>query len=211
MEITKFKYLIHKKDRLKKETLLSNYTPKQLGTLLVIWNSENTHYYVFDNINTLEEYILNKPPSDRTYHEVIFGKRPQKLKFDIDRCPPESLDNIMNAIKYVWKNTSLLIPYNKRQNVKIFTFDTSGFTNVLSRHIIIDYYVPNVDVAKMIYNEVKSYLKAKNSGDEQFLDNIYGSIQNFRLMYCSKNKDGFPKTSLSKSVKFKDSIISYIV
>jgi len=196
-----FKYLIQDKNKSRDiSEIATEYYKNELSKKIFIWNSRNTRFYVFDSVEELKNFILSKPQSERTYHEVIFGQRPQKIKFDIDKANPEAFKEIMLAIKKVWKEK-----YNL--NADIFVFTTSPD---YSYHVIINLYLPSVKQVLEFYEAVKKVLIYNGNASEQYLDARYSSIQNFRLMYCSKQPYGPIKLPLDKSVKFEESLVSYI-
>ena len=68
---------------------LESYSKADFNKLSIIWdeNPENGklgYFKAFSNSGDLWVYINNFPPDKRTFHEVIFNKDPQRIRFDID-------------------------------------------------------------------------------------------------------------------------------
>ena len=72
-----FAYL-YGKDKSSAEARFGN----ELLTKFVVFNEKR--YFVFDNFATYEAFHAKLPADEQTFHEVVFGISPQKLKFDID-------------------------------------------------------------------------------------------------------------------------------
>jgi hypothetical protein len=213
-EPIKFKYLVPKAGRAPSEVLLQNYTQKTLTGKIVAWDSKLPHnYLVFASATDLYKYILALPDGDRTLNEVIFGDRRHKIHFDIDKATPEAFERIRAAIRHIWQTSKLFPPLQTRKDVRVLTFDTGGDPmdgNTVSRHVIINYYVPTYEAMKIIAGEVRQYLISQKNGDERYLDMVYGSIHNMRILFCKKIKDGAlgpTKRAITRGFDFKDSLI----
>jgi hypothetical protein len=212
-EPIKFRYLIPKPGRIPSDVLLSNFNQKNLEGKIVTWDGKSYNYMVFNTAEHLYKYIMQLPESDRTLHEVIFGNKKHRIHFDIDKATQDEFDRIRAAIRHVWKYSSLLPPYENRKNIKVITMNSGGDPmnlNLISCHIVINYYVPNYEVMKLIAGEVVDILKMQKNNDELHLDMIYGTIHNFRILYCRKYKDGSygpPKLPITRGFKFEDSLI----
>lgn len=59
-------------------------TIESLGKRFVVRNSLENKYYVFDDMSSFSDYFDKLDDSNKCFHEVIIGKRPQRIKFDID-------------------------------------------------------------------------------------------------------------------------------
>lgn len=63
------------------DVIEGQFTP---DTSFITFNYNERCYYIFDNVAHYFTEIDTLLPEQRCFHEVIFGTRPQKLKFDID-------------------------------------------------------------------------------------------------------------------------------
>lgn len=88
-----FKY-IHKPNFPCDDVLDLKYNRDNLGDRQVIYDSKRSRYLVFETIAALEKFVADTPEEDRCFHEVIFGFRRQKLKFDID-APAEAIEALV--------------------------------------------------------------------------------------------------------------------
>jgi hypothetical protein len=215
MEPLEFRYLISKKGREKSDILLENYTQEQLCGKIVTWNGKTFKYMVFDTPHHLYTYIM-QDEKNRFLHEVIFGDRKQRIYFDIDKAPIEAFNRIRADIRHVWQTSKILPDYEQRKNIKVISLNSGGAStkgdipapNIISRHIIINYYIPNYETNKLFAQEVINALK--NKDDAQYIDMIYTTITNVRILYCRKYKNGWlgpPKLPITTGFAFKDSLI----
>ena len=84
MEIYSFIYT--PKHEHKNEDVLENYynTIEKIRERFIVYDEKKNRYYVFDSFATYQHFAPDVKISDRCFHEVIFGRLPQKLKFDVD-------------------------------------------------------------------------------------------------------------------------------
>ena len=76
------------------ESVEDRYTLAALANRPVVQDEHSgRRYLVFEDRKALWEHIQRLPDNQRCFHEVIFGKQPQRLKFDID-VPAHKLDAI---------------------------------------------------------------------------------------------------------------------
>ncbi len=135
-------------------------------------------YYLFDN----EEHVFHFYPERciHNLHEVIFGDRKQKPKYDIDGYPDaKSLDLIIETIRWYF-HMDLDLP---DANIMIMN---GSRPDKNSAHIVISNYLfaDNLD-ALTIYREIAARLV--ELGLDKFFDNVNKSTQNFRTPLSSKN------------------------
>ncbi len=209
-----FRYLVSKTGRHKSDVILENYTPEQLAGRIVTWNCKTFKYTVFDNSHQLYAYIMSADERDRVLQEVVFDRK-QRIHFDIDKIPVEAFERVRKAIRYVWQNSPMLPSFDKRRTVRVIVMDSGGTATIptpgiISRHIVINYYLPNHAIMKQFAQEVIERLKSEKNGDEIYVDMNYGTIHNFRLLYCRKYKNGWlgpPKLPITKGFAFADSLV----
>src|SRR5579863_3022821 len=76
------------------ESVEDRYTLATLANRPVVQDEHSgRRYLVFKDRKDLWEHIQRLPDDQRCFHEVIFGKQPQRLKFDLD-VPAHKLDAI---------------------------------------------------------------------------------------------------------------------
>lgn len=83
----KFKYLYIRdnENRRSDDVLECVYdSQEKIKDKFVLHEEVTRSYYVFDSIAAARRFIESLPDDKRTFHEVIFGWKPQKIKFDID-------------------------------------------------------------------------------------------------------------------------------
>lgn len=89
LSVETYKYLfIPKNDQkcdISTEVMEARYPSiESLGGRFIARNSLENKYYVFADMNAFESYMQGVDENRRCFHEVIIGKRPQRIKFDID-------------------------------------------------------------------------------------------------------------------------------
>lgn len=124
----------HIYDRAKKNTntIDAHYSRNDLLSLMVLRSCKTNLYYVFDTYMQAMKYIDNLKQCDRTMHEVIFGYKPQKLKFDID-IKENELDefNINDIVENININDVINDNYEKRKQ------KTENINNIKIKNIIL--------------------------------------------------------------------------
>lgn len=209
-----FKYLFTPKDiseiDLTEVLEISYPTIESLGNKFIVRNSLENRYYVFENINAFEVYFDGVDDDKKCFHEVIIGKRPQRIKFDIDA--PESLankcfnsaresdpdfdasgENIIDSILAEIDNAICDSFYAAYQKIitpnDIITTTSNGIDSgeiKYSYHKVISgYYVEsNVEAANYISEYFSKFLRPDFHDLIDFY--VYKSIQNFRIVYNHK-------------------------
>lgn len=156
-------------------------------------------------------------PLTHSLHEVILGSQPQKLKFDIEWITPTkdpdatiTLQTIKDAIQKIWKTTYFIDTDYLLVNDDILVFTSSGYINIdkykNSYHLIIapKNYAAADNINSMLFTrKVYHILPAdiKRCIDMQ----VNKSIQNFRILGCSKLNSSRPKVYVSG--KFGDNLL----
>ncbi len=74
----------------------SRYKLSDLTTRPVVRDELNNCYLVFESRKELADWYAGVPEAERCCHEVVFGRLPQRLKFDID-APAHKLDALPDA------------------------------------------------------------------------------------------------------------------
>lgn len=75
-----YKYLNQNDNRDPSTVVLQNCT----DTSIIIRDEFNNNYKVFDTWDMFWTFVDSIPIQERCFHEVIMGKKPQKIKFDLD-------------------------------------------------------------------------------------------------------------------------------
>ena len=135
---------------------------------------------VFKAYETIEDYEKDYPyDGHHLTHEIIFGFKPQKPKFDIEnnttgeRCTPNNFNNIKKGI-----TDAFLEIYNI--NPEFVIYDSTGETK-FSKHIVIinRLFKNSREADNFTKNILKKYIPPK---DYEFIDTgVNKSTQNFRI------------------------------
>ena len=150
------------------------------------WNGGIYESHDVDSIHKLYE---RTPKKYKYFHEVILGEHNQKMKYDIDasfdKFPHLTKEKVLNnTIEAILKCYSELdYPLDLNQ---IILLDSCGETK-LSFHIIIDkYYLSSNLEAKDISIRTQKLMSDELKGVIDI--GVYKSIQNFRMVGCTKYK-----------------------
>lgn len=165
-------------------------------------------YSAFDNFDDFWEYFIQFTPNERLFYEIITVH--QKMYFDIDiklttfkNIPDEHIEeaddlgidvedfdgfgnqlvsHLMNKIVEAYQ--TLFDIQLKKNDILIY----SSHSDVKrSYHVVVDnYYCIDHYNCKMIYNQVMEDCPAVF---KIFIDDLYKSVQNFRLLYNTKFGD----------------------
>jgi hypothetical protein len=181
-----FKYLTKKNDN---NSLLNNYEYEDLKNKIIIQSSKYNEVILFDDINDFIDF--NNSLNDKIYNEVIFYDDIQKFKLDIDMKDNTYLQlyehlNIMEFLSDCIKTVFGII---NCVDFKYYIYDSSDTDiNILSKHIIFDFYLSNSRDSRLLYDEMINLLSNTYSFEIlSIVDNsVYKSIQNFRLPYHRK-------------------------
>ena len=98
---TRFKYLVRQgggsaQARSPDEAVEARYSIKDLATRPVVRDELQNNFLVFESRGEYLGWYAGVPEAERCYHEVIFGRLPQKIHFDID-APAHKLDALPEA------------------------------------------------------------------------------------------------------------------
>lgn len=177
-----------------------------LGKLVV--RREHPHaFQVFARPTEFYEYIMSLAPSERVYHETIFGSMRQKLKFDIDAKGTIDdavtirglLDHIIDVISDTF---STHYHIDIEDNIKVYA--SCGYTDKSktiykhSYHIVINgYYVVSNTEAAAFTNYV---IEGLSDDAKKIIDRgVNSSLQNFRCYGNHKYKSNRVKTLVDVS------------
>lgn len=227
-----FTYLVDKD----KHSVYSKYTTKEvLKEKIIIRDEHKNNYIVF---NTYDDYIAHwkaTPNNEKCFHEVIFGFKEQKIKFDLDiLCDFDAADakGVANAEKSADTYTTpehliyeintiievIIVQFYNLYNINInydniILASSSGHISSkkwkYSFHIIINNYLVN-DNDDAVYFTACVY-KNLSEDLQKYIDiNVNKKIQNFRLLGCKKSASlRFKKISEEEGFNTKLKNISY--
>lgn len=210
MDPLKFRFIKEKEGRDPSNCLESSISLEDPRP--IIRDEITEYYYVFDSWADFLNWREQIPQRERCFHEVIFGKRPQRLKFDIDDLDdPARLHDITEAIL-----DELYASYFEIDGIMatdkhlLITSSTSEEEPKNSYHIIIyPYAVENNEEAKEFTKKVINRLPKETA---KYIDaTINKSVQNFRLMGSIKpNSTRIKKIMAAEETRedFMNSIIT---
>lgn len=156
--------------------------------LIVIWSQTSYHYYVFDTVSNLKQFLALTPAKDQRYHEVIFSDQIQRPRIDID-----------GGNKYLSDKVSKIL---KEKLGPVTVCDLSD-QDYFSRHIIVDRYYLNLKQALQACINALGDLY-----DNQFIDHqVYHDIQNFRLVGSNKGPGTATKKIVTRGRGLEDTLI----
>lgn len=175
-------------------SVLSSFTTAELIKRFVVFDSQNVLYYVFKNVDQFIDFYLKLDPKYRTFHEVIWGTQPQKIKFDIDIKvdetspakiqPRDLLAHLLDAIY-----ATFFQQYCKEPTFVITTSSAHGIK--YSYHVIIANYLVcnNVEVQYFTRNVMIALGEIIGPADVQYIDTtVNKSVQNFRILGSHKTQ-----------------------
>ncbi len=91
----KYLYVVQNENRRSDDVLECIYdSQEKIKGKFVMHDEVKRNYYVFEDIDAALRHVSSLPDKKRTFHEVIFGWKPQKIKLDID-IKEVDLDKIM--------------------------------------------------------------------------------------------------------------------
>lgn len=160
--------------------LLPDYIP---GHIIVRKETSTDNLFFQLQPIDLYQFICQEYLNNVCLHEVSVEGQYQKFKIDLDQCDEEDVDTseliniVVTAIIDVFRD--LRSPINE-QDILLFSSCNNrkwSYHIVVSRWVLTDHHV-----AKYIADEVKN----KSGQYSRFIDNVYKSIQSFRLPYCFK-------------------------
>jgi hypothetical protein len=96
---TEFKYLVNKDREYDRgsPSVESVYSLDALVSRPVLRDELTQRFLVFESRKELLEWYARVPEADRCFHEVVFGRHKQRLKFDVD-APAVKLDMIPDDV-----------------------------------------------------------------------------------------------------------------
>ena len=86
-----FRFLVQKERSSAHPSVEDRYKIQDLVSRPVVRDEYNNRYLVFESRAECLEWSANTPEPERCFHEVVFGRLPQRLKFDVD-APSHKLD-----------------------------------------------------------------------------------------------------------------------
>jgi hypothetical protein len=189
-------------------------------------NHEYPRFYVFVSINAFLVFLKRQPTNKRSFHEIIFGKNPQKIKIDLDGMEPDNAWYIAQLVANKCMKVLFRIYYKYITEYAISR--GVGISDILDTcitisegivknkrkigyHVIIKNFsvVSNREVAfftrRLIDILPREYAPYIDMG-------VNKSTQNFRLIGCHKinEENRFKKLVNQKKDQPSDTIISII-
>jgi hypothetical protein len=86
-----FRFLVQRERSSALPSVEDRYKIQDLVSRPVVRDEYNNRYLVFESRAEFLEWSANAPEPERCFHEVVFGRLPQRLKFDVD-APSHKLD-----------------------------------------------------------------------------------------------------------------------
>lgn len=153
------------------------------------------NYLVFENIQDALAHVQEAPEDNRSFHEVIFGWMPQKLKFDIDIKLTAGIDLIVDDVLITPDKVSEIIddaistafyitwslPVSSDQ---IITTYSHGPTKISFHKVIFGYYVEDAEQAREF---TKIFMRNLPPQYHDWVDtSVNKNLQNFRIINSAK-------------------------
>lgn len=208
--VDKYKYIYKPKDGRKykdSDVIELNYLDDSILNKFVVFNQEELIYYVFESAADYFDKVAAVPSKHMCFHEVIFGKKPQKLKFDIDIEETAAFD-IDSVVEVVTDTISETYFAAYQRVAELITMDSTGLKDngntKYSYHIIIaSACVDNYTEAKAF---TRLFFKLLPLKYHRYIDaGVNKQLQNFRLINC--HKDG--RVMRAENVESMDTVIQY--
>ena len=176
-------------------SIQNTYTKAELATKLVIRDEAVQDFILLERSNWYEWYSEQESPR---MHEVIFGDRPQRLKFDVDMMADQLanitgtdldvLEQIIYTIIDVFQSQYYISDGVFLTPSDIFVYESSGTVNLqeqkYSFHIVLDATVANnyegAHFTTLVLNNLPPLIQAVVDS------RVNKTLQNFRLPYSIK-------------------------
>lgn len=166
-------------------------------------------YRNFNNPVMFLQFIVKNLPNI-SLHEVIFGERPQKLRFDIDlkadTMEGVNINDVGNNILSLLINRIIYYFFvtfniNLKPMENIFITE-SHTTNKFSSHVIIDdYFFMSHKHAEVIFNRILDCNELKQYCTNQVIDcSLYAKTRNFRILGSTKYDGEGQKKKLVENI-----------
>jgi len=222
-----FKYIYSDNNRYKHaDTIEANYNSAEISKHFVVAKeikgipSNYYNYLVFENYVDAMRHVLLSPPEDRSFHEVIFGWMPQKLKFDIDINLSEndsqsvmeaknmSKEEISNIIDEAISTAFYIIWEKPLTSKQIITTHSHNDTKISFHKIIEGYYVTNAEQAREF---TKAFMRNLDIKYHDWVDlTVNKNLQNFRMLNSVKLDSTRVKMLIDESIDPARTIITNI-
>lgn len=154
-------------------------------------------FRAFETRDQFYSFLMDTKPEDRCFYETIFDHQLQKPKFDIDiKCSriPEGRDDFhLEILGVILSTIQRVIPGLDPAN-DMAVYQSHGEDKYSFHIILTGYYVLNNMQANNFANLVLKSILDDDTNDMDILEKIneftdlsvYKSLQQFRLIYCSK-------------------------
>lgn len=151
-------------------------------------------YTIWDSYDDFLRALDELPADRRTYHEVMFGDIPQKLKFDIDCESRDELDfdAMLTIIIETIKDAFLVCYMADLPREDIIVCKTPYDGRKYSAHIILMRAVSNHQQGQQFTEKVLSYLPLDLCRIVDTTAN--NALKNMRCVYCHKADDDVART-----------------
>jgi len=186
-----FKFLVPGEGCNPKDVLEENYISDE--NIFIVHDELTRGYYLFNTYDNFENWYYDL--EDKTMHDVIFGKNPQQLKFDID-ASKEFMDSLnvdaQDKGEYILESITEAIMelmethYNVELRGDDFSIATSIGPEKFSAHVILKNYVVDnnreaVHLTKLLIKDhlLEPLRPCVDAG-------VNKSTQNFRLLLSHK-------------------------
>ncbi len=152
-------------------------------------------FLAFESKRDFIEQCERLDPSLRTFHEVIFGSNPQRIKMDVDMKGidkeegDEMIRDLVTKLRSLFQSV-FSIPLPER-SVLVATSHRIKDPAKLSYHIIVLGY--SMESARHVAAFVAKLKPALNPLLVPFVDDVYKSTQSFRILGCTKVGELRPK------------------
>jgi hypothetical protein len=172
-------------------------------------------FSIFDNPGAVYDYMMSLPPTERCLYEVIVGSKEQKPHFDLDievkddhdvdhvRCLSDLIINICLELDERGATLSSIddeidVYSSHGMKTSVTTSATTSTTTIkkYSYHVVVNsrYHNNNLEANAFAMSILRRLTNMKSVCVPFFDHSVYKSVQQFRLLFCSKlGKNRFKK------------------
>lgn len=169
--------------------------------ILICWQNEEMRYAKFDNYMYFYTHFVKEKEYYRTFNEIILANKYQKPYFDIDIKDEFTYQEAKVLVDKLRELIKKLLPQISDEDILIF--DSSKIGEKISFHIVVDRFCFISSAENKIFcRRVLDFL----SEEERSVidDQLYKSVQNFRIFGCHKHSSSRVKKISDMSLwKFK--------
>ncbi len=174
----------------------------EMYNLFIVRDEAKGVFISFQDKQRFISFMEAKPEMERTFHEVIFGRNPQRVKFDVDISASlmaedevdalirRLLSSIIDAFDAFF---SIKLPMSQLLVFSSHRAASAGDETIegkFSFHVVVmGYSLPSNKHVEVIANSVKERMGSWAS----HIDSVYKNIQSFRILGCTKTGEMRPK------------------